>query len=730
MRHFKSFAFLIKSSFLLSLFIHFSFSHFVNAQLPVCDKIYLDQLKVENLGLSITSTGKIYSYDPAAAVSATNPSLNTITLPSNAGGLTVSEVLGSGNSTLTFYTVVSGNYWYYNPTTSSWTNTGHGTGNSAAVNIASGGGYIYNLVGSTGQIYKYDGTQTGTLLTTISDFPDAGPYDIIADCAGNFYVLRFSPQTVQTNTRWLRKYSPTGALLQSWVVTNPNGWFASGGFGIIGQTIYIDDVGNNTYARIASADISGTTINVTTQTSNLPPYNATGSLFNQVMYMIGDMGSCASSIPILPEITIAGDSVLCNSNPITFTSTIANGGNNPLYQWYLNGQPIAGATNSSYVHNNPQNGDVISCQFTSSESCVDDPIAVSNSITILVSPGGVPLFDPVGPYCTGAQIPALPTTSNNNIPGSWSPPINNTTTTTYTFTPDLAQCSQSTTMTIVVNESLQSSFDTFVCKLPIIWNGIYVNQAGSQVASDTFQTSTGCDSVVFLNLSLASSPTIINKDSIVCDSLILNGKVYYNDTVVTTIFQSKAGCDSVIRNTNYQIIHFKLNLTANFQTISKGDMLELTTSGNNSYTVFSWSPTDYFPNQGANFQTFYPQESNTFRVKARSQGVCIDSASVFVEVLDPNTEVFWPNAFTPNNDGLNDYFGPIFSNPSAVTEIEFSIYNRLGQLVYISFKATDKGWDGTFKNKPCESGVYYYFINYKLKNGTKEFFKGDCQLIR
>lgn len=46
-----------------------------------------------------------------------------------------------------------------------------------------------------------------------------------------------------------------------------------------------------------------------------------------------------------------------------------------------------------------------------------------------------PTFNPVGPYCSGASIPALPTTSINGITGTWSPAINNTMSTTYTFTP-------------------------------------------------------------------------------------------------------------------------------------------------------------------------------------------------------------------------------------------------------------------------------------------------------
>ena len=66
----------------------------------------------------------------------------------------------------------------------------------------------------------------------------------------------------------------------------------------------------------------------------------------------------------------------------------------------------------------------------------------------------------MGAFCIGATIPDLPTTSNNGITGSWSPAIiDNTQTTTYTFTPDAGQCAQEITLEIVVDASITPTFD-------------------------------------------------------------------------------------------------------------------------------------------------------------------------------------------------------------------------------------------------------------------------------
>src|SRR5690606_27813758 len=86
------------------------------------------------------------------------------------------------------------------------------------------------------------------------------------------------------------------------------------------------------------------------------------------------------------------------------------------------------------------------------------------SVTITVTPGTVPTFDPIGAICVGDPLAPLPTTSVNGITGTWSPAVDNSTTTTYTFSPDNGQCAASTTMTITVH---QPTTPTFASVAPI-----------------------------------------------------------------------------------------------------------------------------------------------------------------------------------------------------------------------------------------------------------------------
>ena len=73
-------------------------------------------------------------------------------------------------------------------------------------------------------------------------------------------------------------------------------------------------------------------------------------------------------------------------------------------------------------------------------------------ITVAVAgTSNTPTFNPVAPICAGATLTSLPTTSLNGIVGTWSPALNNTVTTVYTFTPNAGQCATTTTLTITVN---------------------------------------------------------------------------------------------------------------------------------------------------------------------------------------------------------------------------------------------------------------------------------------
>lgn len=144
---------------------------------------------------------------------------------------------------------------------------------------------------------------------------------------------------------------------------------------------------------------------------------------------------------------------------------------------------------------------------------------------------------------------------------------------------------------------------------------------------------------------------------------------------------------------------------------------------------YQWTPSNdlsspYSPSTSA---TLY--ESTDFSVFATDNKGCNKEASLHIEVEvvncgEPN--IFVPNAFTPNADGVNDV---IQVTGDYIASLEFAIYNRWGEKVF-STKNTDEVWDGTFRGKICQAGVYFYKLQVDCEGG-KTFVKGgDITLIR
>lgn len=89
-------------------------------------------------------------------------------------------------------------------------------------------------------------------------------------------------------------------------------------------------------------------------------------------------------------------------------------------------------------------------------------------------------------------------------------------------------------------------------------------------------------------------------------------------------------------------------------------------------------------------------------------------------------ELMVPTAFSPNNDGQNDYFK--ICNITDEKIIEFKVFNRWGTILFHT--QSNEGWDGNFKGQPQPVGVYGYVIRIAYKDGYIETYKGIVTLLR
>ena len=113
---------------------------------------------------------------------------------------------------------------------------------------------------------------------------------------------------------------------------------------------------------------------------------------------------------------------------------------------------------------------------------------------------------------------------------------------------------------------------------------------------------------------------------------------------------------------------------------------------------------------------------------------CESEASINVEV-DKNRGVFIPNAFSPNNDGTNDFFS-MFVGVGVEEIISFQVYSRWGELVaqnempFTPLQGENQIWDGFFNGKSMNPGVFVYSIDVRFIDGAEFNFRGDVTLMR
>jgi hypothetical protein len=129
----------------------------------------------------------------------------------------------------------------------------------------------------------------------------------------------------------------------------------------------------------------------------------------------------------------------------TFRNLPSNGGNNGA-----NGNIIGGGAAGGLQH---QGG------FGANARAGGAGARGEVRIIFTLPPQPTPTFAPVPPICTGESLSPLPTISNEGITGTWAPALDNTATTTYTFTPDPGQCALTTALTITVNNGITPLFN-------------------------------------------------------------------------------------------------------------------------------------------------------------------------------------------------------------------------------------------------------------------------------
>jgi len=149
---------------------------------------------------------------------------------------------------------------------------------------------------------------------------------------------------------------------------------------------------------------------------------------------------------------------------------------------------------------------------------------------------------------------------------------------------------------------------------------------------------------------------------------------------------------------------------------------------NNLFNYF-WSPSEGLSCLDCSNPVVSPEESTIYVLTVEDILGCFSTTFNF-EVNVVSEEIAVPNVFTPDGDGLNDFFNYFLKDePQYASVMSFKVYNRWGQVVYDNV-TSGQGWDGMYKDKPAPSDVYIYIIEILFITGKNKTLKGDVTLIR
>ena len=587
------------------------------------------------------------------------------------------------------------------------------------------------------------GSFQGTIINALTASPDGFIY-----AASDNKIERFDPNT---NT-----FSIVGSL--------PTQWESSGDL-IFHKGKLLMATKNN---KLIEIDL--TNLNNSKEIVSFPPGSqifglstVNSSCGENNIFAINSTGFNTSLIPIDSNTNTAG-TASCNLNFVVFdtASSAENGSTSLVTPTFatpaaicegetLNALPIAsieGITGSW----SPALDTTKTTEYTFSPS--SGQCATTAKLTITVNPKTTPTFNAIAAICEGETLNALPIASIEGITGSWSPALDTTKTTEYTFSPSSGQCATTAKLTITVNPKTTPTFNAIaaICEgetlnaLPIASiEGITGSWSPAldttKTTEYTFSPSSGqCATTTNLKSIVHPLPQPNPLDGNICFDSVTNSNTSY--TIFTDLdevnhqfewfkdsFKLSQNASSLIVNDSGTYTVIVKNSTTNCISKPKNVTVILI---NNSVTIDYTLTNAFEENQSiritasggsGNFRyqldNGIPQSSPFFeKVKAGDHLITvIDNIGCSPSTLKV-TLINYPHFFTPNGDGWNEYWNVIGLTDQPNSKIY--LFDRYGKLLK-EMSGQSLGWDGTFNGHPLPSSDYWFRVIYKEAGLDKEF---------
>jgi hypothetical protein len=432
-----------------------------------------------------------------------------------------------------------------------------------------------------------------------------------------------------------------------------------------------------------------------------------------------------SAPPIAP--VLVGNTSVCLGS----TSIFSISGNYDTYTW-SNGESTASITVSipgNYV-----------VTVTDTNGC-----SGSAAIDLNLNPSPVPSITGLNLFCPGGS-----TTLNANpgfstyiwSSGSSLPSINTQTAGTFTVTVTnsngctgtaMAQVLAAPPATVSINGggvicggssatlSATGSTGNFVWSNGSMGNAISVTQSGNYAVTVT--DANGCTATDVENVA-ASTPILTSLNNTTC-------RIQEAGTQSFTL-SAINGCDSVVNIvTTFQATDpGQLELDTEIEA-SLGESITLNVAGDFQIDSVVYTSTFNLSCSNCLNPSFTATESGFILVTAFDSSGCRSAEEIRITVKDA-LGIYVPNVFKPG--AAENGFFSVFSAASVTSVQNFNVFDRWGNGLFsrsdMPTNDPEAGWDGTFRGQPMQPGVYVYYFEVKLADGSVEVYSGDITIVQ
>jgi gliding motility-associated-like protein len=448
-------------------------------------------------------------------------------------------------------------------------------------------------------------------------------------------------------------------------------------------------------------------------------YNTTGTY--PVQLIITGNSGCSDTVTRLitivvhnkPAAAIIAPISACSNVAATFNSNIQSVDPVNIVQWNISNG--VSNTNASFSYAFAQSGTyTIRLIAGTVNGCYDTTTA-----GIQVNPTPVVTASNNFNLCRGSSSP-LAATGNGVTQWSWSPLQGlscyncfNPVASPLTTTPYVVQgtnafgCSGYDTVVVTVIQP----FKMAVSSADSICIGESTNLLASGATSYSWSPPNGLNNTTIPNPT--ASPTVTTIYRVVG----YDGFNCFTDTAFVTVAVGQ-----------YPVVNLGPDLV-----LATGTQQQLiSTVQNGPITKWQWSPVTDLSCSGCPLPTANIRKEMTYVVRATTAYGCSDTDSISIKTFCQGTQVFIPNAFTPNGDGFNDVL-MVRASGIALVKI-FRVFNRWGEVVFEkgNFQPNDPqhGWDGRIKGVESGPDVFVYTAEVVCENGATFSYKGNVTILK